>query len=150
MSGGTTPYGWSATGLPLGLSVAAGRISGTPLESGSFSPVVTVTDAAGRTTNRTYSLTIGFGKWSPANGSKLPNTTTTVALTWYPHAGASGYRWCAAASTKACSSWTTTSATSANVPTLPGQAWNWQAQVLIGGTWTGANGGSGWKFSINR
>jgi prepilin-type N-terminal cleavage/methylation domain-containing protein len=45
---GTTPYSWSASGLPTGLSInSSGRISGTPTAAGTYSSVrVTVTDAA--------------------------------------------------------------------------------------------------------
>jgi prepilin-type N-terminal cleavage/methylation domain-containing protein len=50
-SGGVTPYTWSASGLPPGLSIeATGRISGTPTTAGTFpAVVVTLTDAAGDT-----------------------------------------------------------------------------------------------------
>ncbi len=46
-TGGQTPYAWSATGLPAGLSIdpAGGVISGTPTAAGTFSVAVTVKDA---------------------------------------------------------------------------------------------------------
>jgi hypothetical protein len=45
--GGLTPYTWSATGLPSGLSINAstGQITGTPTASGSYLVTVTVTDS---------------------------------------------------------------------------------------------------------
>ncbi len=50
-SGGTAPYMYTATGLPAGLSLSMdGKLTGTPTEQGSFSPIViTVKDANGCT-----------------------------------------------------------------------------------------------------
>ena len=58
---GTAPYTWAATGLPDGLSIdiTNGTISGTPTATGTSSNIgVTVTDFAGATTNRSYTITI--------------------------------------------------------------------------------------------
>ncbi len=50
VTGGTTPYSWTATGLPPGLTISStGLIAGTLSTAGSFSTVVTVTDQAGAT-----------------------------------------------------------------------------------------------------
>jgi hypothetical protein len=47
-SGGVPPYKWTVTGLPDGVTAtAAGAISGTPTKAGSFTVIVSVTDAAG-------------------------------------------------------------------------------------------------------
>jgi hypothetical protein len=64
-TGGTTPYTWSATGLPAGLSIASGTgvISGTPTTSTTYSVTVTATDAAAKTGSATFSWTI-----NPAGG----------------------------------------------------------------------------------
>src|SRR5262249_15685576 len=50
-SGGTTPYVWSATGLPAGLNIdpASGVISPTPTATGTSTVAVTVTDATNPT-----------------------------------------------------------------------------------------------------
>jgi alpha-tubulin suppressor-like RCC1 family protein len=50
-SGGATPYAWTASGLPAGLSINAGsgQITGTPTTAGSSNVVLTVTDAYGIT-----------------------------------------------------------------------------------------------------
>ena len=49
-TGGTTPYTFSATGLPGGLSIsAAGQITGTPTTAGVITPTITVTDSTNPT-----------------------------------------------------------------------------------------------------
>jgi uncharacterized protein (TIGR03437 family) len=64
-SGGTPPYGWSASNLPPGLNISTfngnGVITGTPtaLTGSPFSVKVTVTDANGTTASVTYSIAIG-------------------------------------------------------------------------------------------
>ncbi|TDV56410.1 M4 family metallopeptidase [Actinophytocola oryzae] len=47
-SGGTSPYHFSATGLPPGVSINAtsGQVSGTPTAGGTFAATVTVTDSS--------------------------------------------------------------------------------------------------------
>ncbi len=62
-SGGTTPYGWAATGLPTGLSISAstGTVSGTPATAGSFTVTISVTDARGASQSKTYPLTVTAG-----------------------------------------------------------------------------------------
>ena len=59
-SGGTTPYVWSATGLPVGLSIASGTgvITGTPTASGAYTVAVTLTDAVGGRATTSYAVTI--------------------------------------------------------------------------------------------
>src|SRR5207302_408076 len=71
-SGGAGTYTWSASGLPGGLSInsATGMISGTPTTTGASSVVVTVTDAAGATATRTYSLVV----------NAVPLTVSSVVL----------------------------------------------------------------------
>ena len=58
-SGATPPLTWSATGLPSGLTVdAGGLISGTPGTPGTYSVVVSVTDAAKRSARATLTLVV--------------------------------------------------------------------------------------------
>ncbi|MCE6997479.1 S8 family peptidase [Saccharothrix sp. S26] len=65
-SGGTPPYTWSATGLPPGLTIAAGTglISGTPTTAGSYTVTATVTDSAGKSASTTFTWTV-----NPPGGS---------------------------------------------------------------------------------
>lgn len=61
-TGGTTPYTYSATGLPAGLTIntATGTITGTPTTWGMRNTTLTVTDAAGRTSSVTVTFTVWY------------------------------------------------------------------------------------------
>jgi hypothetical protein len=76
-TGGTTPYAWSATGLPtwLQLDPTTGILSGTPTTGGTSTIAVTVTDAVHGTATASLSLTVGALTISPAT---LPNGTVGV------------------------------------------------------------------------
>jgi hypothetical protein len=59
-TGGTSPYSFSITGLPDGLSgSSAGAVSGTPTKAGKFTATATVTDSAGAHATQQYTITIG-------------------------------------------------------------------------------------------
>lgn len=82
-TGGTSPYTWSASGLPAGLSISSssGLISGSPTTAGTSNVTVTVTDSASRTgsTNFTWTVTSGGGGCTPVQvvgNSSLENGTT--------------------------------------------------------------------------
>jgi hypothetical protein len=67
---GTAPYSYALThdGLPPGLSLsAAGLISGTPTGAGTYFFGVTVTDAAGQSSEQTFSLKV-FAPVNPPPG----------------------------------------------------------------------------------
>ncbi|MFN2376136.1 MAG: putative Ig domain-containing protein, partial [Candidatus Binatia bacterium] len=59
----TTPYSYSASSLPPGLSINAttGAIFGTPTTSGNYSPFVTVHDVNNLSVSKTLSLTVNPG-----------------------------------------------------------------------------------------
>ena len=61
--GGYTPYTWSATGLPSGLSINSqtGEISGTPETEGFYDLTVTVTDAQENNLSRNFTLRLNLG-----------------------------------------------------------------------------------------
>jgi hypothetical protein len=87
-TGGTTPYTWSATGLPPGLSSnSAGHITGTPTTAGTFNSNVTVTDSGGRTGGKTIVWTItggGGGNCTTAtnpNNVNIPDAGAAVSST---------------------------------------------------------------------
>jgi prepilin-type N-terminal cleavage/methylation domain-containing protein len=59
-TGGITPYVWSATGLPPGVSLngSSGVISGTPSTSGAYAVTTKVTDTAGATVTKSTTWTV--------------------------------------------------------------------------------------------
>jgi hypothetical protein len=84
-SGGSTPYAWSASGLPsgLGLNGATGAISGTPATAGNYSVAVTLTDSSGQTARAAFGITINPATPPPPppvliTTSSLPNGTVGV------------------------------------------------------------------------
>lgn len=72
-TGGTSPYRWSSTGLPTGLSIdaATGAITGAVSAAGVFDIAVALTDAAGVMVSRTLPLSI-----APAITSLAPASTS--------------------------------------------------------------------------
>jgi hypothetical protein len=74
-TGGTGTITWAASGLPGGLTMSAGKISGTPTASGSFN--VTVTATAGTTASATYKVVIN----PVVTTSSTPTPSSTIILT---------------------------------------------------------------------
>src|SRR5579863_2123070 len=104
VTGGTTPYSFSGSGLPGGLSLSSsgGSISGVPSSSGTFSVSVTVTDAGSNkaTTNfsiiiaksGTVSVSISPGTGALESGQTLQFSATVFnssnqAVTWSTSSG---------------------------------------------------------------
>ncbi|MEQ1759803.1 MAG: putative Ig domain-containing protein [Vicinamibacterales bacterium] len=77
---GALAYGWSATGLPNGLTVnASGLISGTPSQSGSFSPTITLTDLSAPLLPTGIGFTLNVNAFAITNGGVLPNGVVGIA-----------------------------------------------------------------------
>ncbi|MGP8244996.1 MAG: putative Ig domain-containing protein [Bryobacteraceae bacterium] len=61
-TGGTTPYSWSASGLPNGMAInsSSGAVFGTPTVAGTFNFTVTVQDSSSprQTASKTLSITV--------------------------------------------------------------------------------------------
>ena len=97
-TGGVTPYSWSVTGLPPGLSVnpATGVISGTPQTPGTDSVTVTVTDAENPAMTASKQLSIVV-KPAPLmiTTTSLPAATggTTYSATLDAIGGTTPYAW---------------------------------------------------------
>ena len=81
-TGGTTPFTWSATGLPspLAINSTSGVITGTPASSGTFTVNITVTDSTtptNLTASKQFSLTIA--PVLAITTASLPNGVVGVA-----------------------------------------------------------------------
>jgi hypothetical protein len=78
VAGGSSPFNFSATGLPSGLSIngATGTISGTPAAAGAAKVTITVTDAT-RPTSQTATAQLGLTIGSGQSGT-LAITTTSL------------------------------------------------------------------------
>src|SRR5580704_16753169 len=87
-TGGVSPYTWSASGLPGGLSISAsGTMSGTPTAAGTQMASLTVKDSSGTTTSSSLSLTVAN---SNSNSGLPPRPATTFSLLHFGNAGFGG------------------------------------------------------------
>jgi hypothetical protein len=90
--GGTTPYAWAITGsvlLPTGLSLnpGTGVISGIPVNTGTSTFQVKVTDVNALSSTKDFSLAVNpatqSGSPAPPDGLNYTSIlTTSIALTW--------------------------------------------------------------------
>lgn len=81
-TGGVLPYRWSIlSGNPGGLTLNAttGTLQGNPQTAGTFSFTVQVTDSAGTSASKSFSLTIKAPSLTIITGSSLPNATALIA-----------------------------------------------------------------------
>ena len=92
-SGGTSPYTWSATGLPPGVTIGSstGTVSGTPTTAGTYNVTATATGSGGSGSgSATFTFTVtGGGGGCSAPGQKLgnPGFETGTAAPWSASAG---------------------------------------------------------------
>ncbi|HEV7980988.1 M4 family metallopeptidase [Amycolatopsis sp.] len=72
--GGTSPYTWTAGGLPAGLSInsSTGTISGTPSTANTYNVTATATDSAAHSGSTSFSWTVGTTGGN-CSGQKLAN-----------------------------------------------------------------------------
>ena len=92
-SGGTSPYHFSATGLPGGVTINAtsGQVSGTPTGGGTFSVTVNVTDSSNPVKSGSTSFTITVSGGGGTCGNKIVNGGFESGSTgWTASAGVLG------------------------------------------------------------
>ncbi|HXA68423.1 MAG TPA: putative Ig domain-containing protein [Bryobacteraceae bacterium] len=101
-TGGTPPYSWSASGLPLWLSLtSAGQLSGTPPlglgSAGSYNFTITVGDSGSRFTGVSFTLQVNPGPPVITTGSALQRAKegTPISLAFQARGGVSPYTWTA-------------------------------------------------------
>jgi len=77
-TGGTSPYAFSATGLPAGLSISSstGTITGTPSAAGTSTVTVTARDSSGATASASFSWTVSAVSGSQCDGMRSVRTGT--------------------------------------------------------------------------
>ncbi len=96
-TGGTTPYSWSATGLPKGLTLnsATGVLSGTPTKAGTFTVAVKVADSSKPTGKATATLTLTVIPQLAVSASALPAGTVgqSYAASVSGSGGVAPYTW---------------------------------------------------------
>lgn len=99
-TGGSGSFSWSASGLPTGLAVTSGAISGTPTAAGQFQPIVlSVLDTvSGQSASlSTYSIAISYAPLSIATpslpGGSYQQAYGPIALS--ATGGSGSYQWSA-------------------------------------------------------
>ena len=96
---GIGPYTWSASGLPTGLSIdGTGKITGTPTTAGTFSAVVTATDAKGMsvpTNPFTWTVAPGPTITAPTGTRSADKSGDVISVTATATSGTAPYTWSA-------------------------------------------------------
>ncbi len=99
-TGGTSPYAWSATGLPAGLAISeAGVVSGTPTATGASTVTVTATDSTGASGSATFTFqvaaaptVVSIAEIQGTNTDTSPYAGQTVTTDGRRHRGLPGRR----------------------------------------------------------
>jgi hypothetical protein len=101
-SGGTTPYTWSASGLPsgLGMNPSTGAITGTPRANGNYTVTIAVSDSSNPalTAQRAYVLAVTSAQLAFTTAATLPPGVLSSPPTPYSASigvtgGTPGYNW---------------------------------------------------------
>ena len=88
-SGGTTPYTFTATGLPAGISIStAGVISGAPMTAGSAGTATITVAGSSPSTPASANITINYGIISAAPTPSISVTSPTISGSLYTFSGA--------------------------------------------------------------
>jgi hypothetical protein len=81
-TGGTTPYTFSATGMPPGLSIdpVSGEVSGTATTNGTYNATITVSDAASPAVTRSATWSVTVRTPIPIATPSLPSEFSTTVF----------------------------------------------------------------------
>ncbi len=83
-TGGTSPYSWSATGLPIGITLSpSGVLSGYPVVANTLTPAVNVTDSVGRYASKALSFTASPNASTIAAPSALQANLSFMSFGYY-------------------------------------------------------------------
>jgi phosphodiesterase/alkaline phosphatase D-like protein len=139
-TGGVSPYVWSSTTLPSGLSLSsAGLLTGSVTLPGTYTFIVTVTDGDGNATSQTFTIEVVAAPTASVTGaSSITQTGATLNGIVNPGNGVTSYYFCYStdASLAGCTQ-TTTAVVLAS--TLDQQ---------VSETITGLNAGTTYYFTI--
>jgi hypothetical protein len=107
VSFGTPPFTWSQTGggLPPGLQLNSGVLSGTPTNTGLYGFTITVTDAAGATGSKNFGMIVGTLPIVITVLQSPPASSLTIP---YPPPGAPAQPYFSAANGTGTYSWSAT------------------------------------------
>jgi uncharacterized protein (TIGR03437 family) len=96
-TGGSSSFTWSATGLPAGVSVTGGVISGSPTVAGSFNPIVVslLDSVTGQTASRSFSATITYPPLAISTAASLGEIAAggSISVTLAATGGLPSYTW---------------------------------------------------------
>jgi len=81
VSGGSSPYSWSVSGLPPGLNLSGTTISGTPSTDGTYTVTVKVTDNSGKTDTAVVTWVVVSDIVDPGDQAVKVGQTVNLALT---------------------------------------------------------------------